>query len=97
MDDLVLKAPPSQDNVGAYNRCMARGWESKSVEQQQEELGHKSAGRTLSKEEAARFREKENLRLARNQILQQLRGNSNLRHRELLEQTLVELDRKLRE
>jgi hypothetical protein len=77
---------------------MARGWESKSVEAQQEEASEKSnrSGKPkMSAEEAAAFREKENLRLARQRVLQQLEANSNPRHRKVLEDALSALDEKL--
>jgi hypothetical protein len=63
---------------------MARGWESKSVEAQQEEAGaqsSRSGKRKMGAEEAAAFREKENLRLARQRVLQQLEASSNARHK----------------
>jgi len=76
---------------------MARGWESKSVEEQQSEAAEKSAQPRvkLSPEAAARTRERENLRLARQRILQQLEQAQNARHRKLLQDTLADLDRKL--
>lgn len=76
---------------------MARGWESKSVEAQQADAEQKSTkSRTkLSPEEAARAREKENLRLSRQQVLQQLERSQNARHRKLLEDELAELEVKL--
>jgi hypothetical protein len=76
---------------------MARGWESKSVEAQQAEAGVKSAKvRTrLSAEDAARLRERESLRLSRQQVVEQLAAAQNQRHRELLQTALAELNRKL--
>jgi hypothetical protein len=76
---------------------MARGWESKSVEDQQAEATQKSAkpGRKLTAAEAAREREKEGLRLSRSRILQQLASSQNPRHRKVLEDALAELDEKL--
>ena len=78
---------------------MARGWESKSVEAQQSEAAEKSAQPRvkLSPEAAARTRERENLRLARQRVLQQLEQTQNARHRKLLQDTLADLDRKLSE
>jgi hypothetical protein len=77
---------------------MARGWESKSIEAQQAEAAETShASRTrLSPDEAARFRDRENLRLARQRILEQIQASHNLRHRKLLEMDLAELDERLR-
>ena len=49
----------------------------------------------LSAEEAAKVREKESLRLARQRVLQQLAVSANPRHRQLMEEALAELDAKL--
>lgn len=78
---------------------MARGWESKSVEAQQDEARDKSSERrpAMSAEEAARWREKESLRLSRKRVLQQIDSSINPRHRKLLEEMLADLDRKLSE
>jgi hypothetical protein len=77
---------------------MARGWESKSVEAQQAEASDKPAKPRpkMSVEEAARWREKESLRLSRQSVLQQLEVSGNPRHRKLLEDTLADLDAKLK-
>lgn len=77
---------------------MARGWESKSVEAQQAEASEKTAKRRapMSAEEAASWRETESLRLSRQRVLQQLEVSQNPRHRKLLEDTLADLDEKLR-
>ncbi|PYX48619.1 MAG: hypothetical protein DMG79_11400 [Acidobacteria bacterium] len=77
---------------------MARGWESKSVEAQQAEASDKSAPlrEPMTVEEASRWREKENLRLARQRVLQQLEASPNPRHRKLLEEALADLDQKLK-
>jgi len=80
-----------------YNPFMARGWESKSVEAQQDE----AAGRTtpqkppLTREEAHRLRERETLRLALQNTVQQLERSRDPRHRALLEQALADLERKI--
>jgi hypothetical protein len=77
---------------------MARGWESKSVEAQQAEASDKPAKPRppMSADEAARWREKESLRLARQRVLQQLEASQNPRHRKLLEDALADLEEKLR-
>lgn len=49
----------------------------------------------LSSAEAATCREKENLRLARQQVLQQMKAATNPRHRTLLQDALADLDAKL--
>ena len=76
---------------------MARGWESKSVEAQQADAAEKSGKPRvkLSPEAAARSRERENLRLARQRVVQQLEQSQNSRHRDLLQRTLADLDQKL--
>ncbi len=76
---------------------MARGWESKSVEAQQEEASDKSAQSRprMSAEEAARFRETESLRLSRRSVQQQMESSTNPRHRKLLEDALADLDARL--
>ena len=76
---------------------MARGWESKSVEAQQEAADEKSSRKRppLSPDEAARLREKESLQLSRQRVLQQLQVSQNPRHRQLLEASLADLDEKL--
>jgi hypothetical protein len=67
------------------------------VEAQQAEAGEKSSQPRpkMSAEEAAVFREKENLRLARQRVRQQLAASSDPRHRKLLEDALADLDEKL--
>ncbi|MGA7752893.1 MAG: hypothetical protein WCB05_08680 [Candidatus Sulfotelmatobacter sp.] len=77
---------------------MARGWESKSVEAQQAEAVDRSSKRRpkLTPEMAARARERETLRLSRQQVLQRLEGMRNPRHRKLLEDTLADLDEKMK-
>jgi hypothetical protein len=77
---------------------VARGWESKSVEAQQADASEKSSKRPapMSAEEAARWREKESLRLSRQRVLQQLEAAQNPRHRNLLKDTLADLEEKLK-
>jgi hypothetical protein len=77
---------------------VARGWESKSVEAQQAEASEKPSRRRvpMSVEEAARWREKESLRLSRQRVLEQLQASQNPRHRKLLEETLAGLEEKLK-
>ncbi len=85
--------------MAEYNHIMARGWESKSIEAQQEEAASRAMpGKPrLSPEEAARAREKESLRLALQNIIQQLGRSRDARHRAMLEQAKSELERKIRE
>jgi len=76
---------------------VARGWESKSVEDQQAEARDKSRSTQapLNAEEAAVIREKETLRLARQRVLQQLKSSPNPRLRKLMADALADLDAKL--
>ena len=69
------------------------------MEAQQAEASDKSAKPRpkMSAEEAIRWREKESLRLSRKSVLQQLEASQNPRHRKLLEDTLADLDAKLKE
>jgi len=50
----------------------------------------------MSADEAARSREKESLRLSRQRVLQQLEVSQNPRHRKMLEDSLADLDQKLK-
>jgi hypothetical protein len=76
---------------------MARGWESKSVEQQQEEMAERRrtvpAARSLDEQE--RNRKREGLILSRQRLNQQLQTASDLRHREMLERAIAELNSQL--
>ena len=78
---------------------MARGWESKSVEAQQAEATTESdkPRPRLNAEAAARHRDRETLRLARQRVLQQLEVSQNPLHRGLLQKELAHLDEKLRQ
>ncbi len=77
---------------------MARGWESKSVENQIESAREDaSAPKHLQKnpDEQARDREREILRLMRINIQQKFDASENPRYREQLTRALAELDAKL--
>ena len=76
---------------------MARGWESKSVEQQQEERSeqNKTFRTPLSPDEQKRNRKREGLLLSRERLMQQSQAASNPRRRQMLEQAIAELDRQL--
>lgn len=80
-----------------YNRDMARGWESKSVEAQIEAAAENESVRKspLTPEQAAQLRAKERLVLARKHVLRQLDTTQNARHRQMLEQALADLDAQL--
>jgi hypothetical protein len=76
---------------------MARGWESKSVEAQQEEAREKQspAKPRLTPAEVSKLKEREGLLLSRQRVLEQLRGAQNAHHKEMLQAALVDLDTKL--
>jgi hypothetical protein len=77
---------------------MARGWESKSVEQQQEEMAErrKAPGQeVVSPEQRERERKRQGLLLSRKRLVQQLEVARNPRHLEMLRQALAELEKQL--
>jgi hypothetical protein len=76
---------------------MARGWESKSVEQQQEEFAsNKGKGsQPLNPGQISAEQERNGIELSRQRILQQLQVACNPRHRQMLEAALAVLDGKL--
>jgi hypothetical protein len=76
---------------------MARGWESKSIEAQQEDAASRTAPRKprLSPEEATRLRERENLRLSLQNIVQQLDRSHAARRRAMLEQAKADLESRI--
>jgi hypothetical protein len=76
---------------------MARGWESKSVEQQQEDFASNQGkgNLRLSAQQIAAEHERNGIALSRQHILQQLQVACNPRHRQMLEAALAELDRQL--
>jgi hypothetical protein len=76
---------------------MARGWESKSVEQQQAEMVNpsKSGGPRLSPAEKELNRKREGLLLSRKRLSQQLQDSSRPQHRQMLEQAIAEIDKQL--
>lgn len=76
---------------------MARGWESKSVELQQEDAGLTTAEpkRDLTPEQRGIESRKQGLKLSRSRILEQIRSVENPRYRKILEQALAELDQRI--
>jgi len=77
---------------------MARGWESKSVEQQQEEAtsSTQKRGKPLTPEQIVEQQKRQGLELSRHRILQQLEVASNQQHRAMLEAALADLDAQLK-
>ena len=79
---------------------MARGFDSKSVEEQQAEyLAKRSrpAKEAVSREDAARARARETLELSRKQVESQMKAARSEAHRKMLEAALADIERKLRE
>ena len=75
---------------------MARGWESKSVEDQQAAASTNSElKQPLTPEQAIRKNQKEAILLSRRRVLQQLELAQNPRHRQMLETALSALDDQL--
>ena len=75
---------------------MARGWESKSVESQQEESFRESEQRDfqqLSPEERERRERLASLELSRARTLDQLERATGAAHRAMLKRTLLALER----
>ncbi len=73
---------------------MARGWESKSVEEQQAEAKseRQNSRIRLSSEEISKQRSRDGLILSRNRVLQQLQAATSPAHRRMLEVALADLD-----
>jgi hypothetical protein len=76
---------------------VARGWESKSVEEQQAQAVSNASppGPPLTPAQIANARHKQGLVLSRQHVLQQLEAAKNSRHREILQNALADLDRQL--
>jgi hypothetical protein len=80
---------------------MARGWESKSIEAQQEEAGRserRKDGRTeVSPEERSRIERRRSLELARTRAADDLSRATAPAHRRMLEQALAAIEAQLRD
>ncbi|MGH9545880.1 MAG: hypothetical protein ACRD23_11765 [Terriglobales bacterium] len=75
---------------------MARGWESKSVEEQQAASGIQvESKQRVTPEQAARKQARDAIELSRRRVLQQLQAAQHPRHRQMLESALSELDERL--
>ncbi len=78
---------------------MARGWESKSVEEQQNQSLQKPLTQEdkdrISREKAEKMRKIQALRLNRARIKEQLDRSSSDRYKELLNRELEHLDKEL--
>jgi hypothetical protein len=76
---------------------MARGWESKSVESQQElaQDEHRAPHRELSDDEKNALRERDGLLLSRARVMKQIEASSNERYTKVLRQALEEIEHKI--
>jgi len=77
---------------------MARGWESKAVEAQQDASArelHDRRARAMSDDEIRRRTERATLLLARTRALSDLQHACAPAHRAMLEQAVADLDRRL--
>jgi hypothetical protein len=75
---------------------MARGWESKSVEEQQAAATAQTESKQrLTPQQAARKQQEEAIDLSRRHLLQQLQSVQNPRYRQMLERALSDLDARL--
>jgi len=76
---------------------MARGWESKAVESQQDAAERpRVKGPALTAEQAARKAERDTLMLARTRALADLQKACVPAHRAMLEQAIADLDERLK-
>jgi hypothetical protein len=78
---------------------MARGWESKSVEAQQQDAiadGHKRAA-PISPAQRSAIQRRRTLELARARTAADLQRSSSSAHRSMLEQALRAIDEQLRQ
>lgn len=76
---------------------MAKGWESKSVEEQQSEArdAQKSTKPRLSAEQIAQKQSRNSLEMSRQRVMQQLQTACNPNHRNMLEKALADLDQQI--
>jgi len=75
---------------------MARGWESKSVEEQQAAASTQvESKQRLTPQQAAQKQERDAITLSRKRVLQELESVQNPRHRQMLESALADLGSRL--
>ena len=77
---------------------MAKGWESKSVEEQMQDArvsDHGGPRKQLTAEQMEAHRQKEVLRLSRARVEKELAASQNPRYREQLTKALADLDEQL--
>jgi hypothetical protein len=76
---------------------MARGWESKSVESQQDLARDErdAQHRALSDDEKNALRERDGLLLSRARVMKQIEASTNERYTKVLRQALEEIEQKI--
>ena len=76
---------------------MARGWESKSIESQQDLARERQNApqQTLSDQQKKQLREREALLLSRARVMQQIEASTNERYTKVLRHALAELEQKI--
>ena len=81
----------------AWPETMARGWESKSVEEQMENARQKKkdAAAAHTPKPVHHSRQHENLVLARARLVKDLETTDNPRYKQFLEASLVEIDKQI--
>src|SRR5262249_16244071 len=83
----------------AYNRSMARGWESKSVEAQidmADAARAAVAAKALSPEDITELRKKETLNLSRTRAIREMKSAQNPRYKAVLTKALADLAAQLK-
>lgn len=78
--------------------CMARGWESKSIESQQDDRAAEAAAKArppVSSEDAARMARKRTLELALARAVADLKSATHPSHRQMLEAAIAALTAQL--
>ena len=76
---------------------MARGWESKSVESQQDLARERQNApqQTLSNQQKEQLRKREGLLLSRARVMKQIEASTNERYTKVLHEALKELEQKI--
>lgn len=82
-----------------YNEIMARGWESKAVEDQIESAKSNviriRSTRKKSEQDAVRMRDRQGLELMRSRVQQQIERTQSPRYLDMLRAQLSELDQQI--
>jgi len=76
---------------------MARGWESKSVESQQDAKSSSERGDGMTPEQRRRKAKRESVEMSRRRVLQEIETTRSSVRRASLEQALAFLDQQLEE